>query len=95
MTKHAQPALPDERDERLKHAFFSVEGQIHDLCHMASIALMLINDVTIGDETACSIELKISPAEFERIQFAVGRTSVMAKELESEFAKEFDGEPNT
>jgi hypothetical protein len=30
---------------RVEHAFFSVEGEIRDVSHMASIACSLINDV--------------------------------------------------
>jgi hypothetical protein len=75
---------------RVEHAFFSVEGEIRDVSHMASIACSLINDVGIGAEAAGTIELKISLGEFEQIQFAVGQTSMLAKELVTAFRKEFE-----
>jgi hypothetical protein len=76
----------------VEHAIFSVEGEIHNVSHMASIASSLINDVGIDAETAGTIELRISPEEFEQIQFAVSQTSTLAKELVTAFRKEFEGE---
>jgi hypothetical protein len=83
----------DDRNARAEHAFFGVEGEIHDLHHMASIAADLIINVGVGAETAGTIELKISSDEFERIQFAVGQTSTLAKELVAAFRKEFEKAP--
>jgi hypothetical protein len=77
----------------LERAFFGVEGEIRDLRHMASIATMLINDVRVGPESASTIELKINPREFERIQFAVQKTQELAEELEEAFRKEFEKKP--
>jgi hypothetical protein len=75
---------------RVEHAFFSVEGEIRDVSYMASIACSLISDVGIGAETAGTIALKISLQEFERIQFAVGQTSMLAKKLVTAFEREFE-----
>jgi hypothetical protein len=83
----------DDRNAQVKHAFFSVEGEIHDVSHMASIAANLIADVGVGAETGCTIELRISQEEFEQIQFAVSQTSTLAKELVTAFRKEFEKAP--
>jgi hypothetical protein len=74
---------------RAEKAFFGVEGEIRNLRHMASITTGLINDIEIGAETASTIELRISLEEFEQIQFAVGQTYALAKELVEAFDKEF------
>jgi hypothetical protein len=80
---------PDGVDAKREDAFFSVESEVHDLCHMASIASMLILNVTTGAESPSMIKLKINSDEFERIQFVVAQTNAMAKELAAAYRKAF------
>ena len=78
---------------RAEHAFFQVEGEIHDLHHMAQIAWELLMGVkATTSASGAGAELNILPWQFEQIQFAVAHTMSLASKLEGAFQKEFEGE---
>lgn len=80
-------------DPRAEKAFFSVEGEIHDLFQMAQIAWDLLMGVkATTSASGAGSELNILPWQFEQIQFAVGHTMSPASGLEKAFRKEFQGE---
>jgi hypothetical protein len=90
------PQTKPDPAAQAKHAFFGVEGEIHDLRHMAQIAWGLLMEVkaTQSGDGAGAL-LNILPWEFEQIQFAVCHTMSLASELEEAFRKEFEEEART
>jgi hypothetical protein len=92
----AGPQTKPADSARAENAFFGVEGEIHDLRHMAQIAwglLMEVKATQSGD--GASALLNILPWEFEQIQFAVCHTMSLAGEFEEAFRKEFEEEART
>jgi hypothetical protein len=84
-------AKPDPA-ARAEKAFFGVEGEIHNVSHMAQIAWGLLMEVGVTQSSGTESKIDILPWEFEQIQFAVSHTVSLASGLVAAFQKKFEGE---
>jgi hypothetical protein len=91
----ATNSTPNDRSARANHAFFCVEGEIHDLNHMASIAWTLFQDTTKDPNRGGYVTLHMSRDELECLEFAISKTALMAGDLVTAFRKEFETEEKT
>jgi hypothetical protein len=86
----ASQTKPDART-RAEKAFFNVEGEIHDLHHMASIAWTLFQDTLKGASNGTGWRtIQMSEDEYERLEFAVSKTSIMTSALRESFLEDFE-----
>jgi hypothetical protein len=70
-----------DRLVRLGEAYLDAEGHLHDLKNMAGIAESLFDDTGIKNEKGDVLTIQMNKWEFERLQFAIYRTSHMASDL--------------
>lgn len=74
---------------RLGEAYLETEAALHDLTNMAGIATSLFDGIRgIMDENSGLMTIKITKAEFARLQFAIYRTDNMASDLLAAFDDE-------
>jgi hypothetical protein len=92
----ATNSTPNDRSARANHAFFCVEGEIHDLNHMASIAWTLFQDTLKGSSNGTGWRtVQMTEDEFGQLEFAISKTALMAGDLVTAFRKEFETEKKT
>jgi hypothetical protein len=69
---------PSDFDARLGSACFDLEPTIRELRLMAGIAVILFEKLGAPDSKGEWFTIQISKEEFERLEFAVRSTSIMA-----------------
>jgi hypothetical protein len=90
------PEIKSDSAARAENAFFNVEGEMHDLHHMASIAWTLFQDKLKESSNGTGWRtVQMTEDEFEQLEFAVAKTALMAGDLVTAFRKEFETEKKT